>query len=41
MQSIHNKRLIPLSRGKDYFTLAELKNEIEYMKSEELFSGDI
>jgi threonine aldolase len=40
-QSIHSKRLIPLSEGKANFTLQELKDAIDYYNKEESFKSGI
>ena len=40
-QSVFQKRLIPLGRGKTYFTAEELEKEVGYHLSEEVFKSGI
>lgn len=40
-QSVYNKRLIPLAKGKHYFSVNELQMEAAYVKSEEYFKSPI
>jgi threonine aldolase len=40
-QSVFNKRLIPLAKGKHYFSAAELQEEAAYVKSGEYFKSPI
>jgi threonine aldolase len=40
-QSLFNKRLIPLAKGKHYFSADELKTEAEYVQSGEYFKSPI
>lgn len=40
-QAVHNMRLIPLGKGKDYFDLAELKASIAYYKQGEYIDSGL
>jgi threonine aldolase len=40
-QSVHNKRLIPVGKGKSYFDLTDLKNEIDYTNTNEVFQSGL
>jgi len=40
-QSVFNKRLIPLAKGKTYFTAEELENEVGYHLTGEVFKSGI
>lgn len=40
-QSVHNKRLIPIGKGKSYFELTDLKNAIEYSDKNEVFKSGL
>ncbi len=40
-QSVHNKRLIPLGKGKPYFDLPDLKQAIEYLDKSEVFKSGL
>jgi threonine aldolase len=40
-QSLYNKRLVPLARGKHFFTLEELQQEIAYDTKEEYFKTGV
>ncbi len=40
-QTIFNKRLIPLARGKAHFTVEELKNSVKYHQEGEVFVGGV
>ena len=40
-QSVHNKRLIPMAKGKDDLTLDDLKNAISYLDKGEVFKSGI
>jgi len=40
-QSVNNKRLIPVGRGKDYYDLQELKAEINYLDKNEAFKSGL
>jgi threonine aldolase len=40
-QSLYNKRLVPLARGKGFFTLEELQQEIGYDAKEEYFKTGV
>lgn len=40
-QSIHNKRLVPIGKGKTFFELIDLKDEIAYLDNNEVFNSGI
>ncbi|MDC8004847.1 aminotransferase class I/II-fold pyridoxal phosphate-dependent enzyme [Aureisphaera galaxeae] len=40
-QSVHNKRLIPVGKGKPYFNLDDLKNTIDYTNTNEVFKSGL
>jgi threonine aldolase len=40
-QSVHHKRLIPVGKGKSYFDLNDLKNEIDYTNNNEVFKSGL
>ncbi len=40
-QSVHNKRLVPVGKGKPFFNLADLKNTIDYLYSNEVFKSGL
>jgi len=40
-QSVHNKRLIPVGKGKSYFDITDLKNEIDYTNNNEVFKSGL
>ncbi|MDB4292804.1 aminotransferase class I/II-fold pyridoxal phosphate-dependent enzyme [Maribacter sp.] len=40
-QSVHNKRLLPIGKGKAYFELADLKNAIAYIDKNEVFKSGL
>lgn len=40
-QSVNNKRLIPLGKGKTHFELEDLKNEIDYLDKSEVFKSGL
>ncbi|MCL9804700.1 beta-eliminating lyase-related protein [Flavobacterium amniphilum] len=40
-QSVHGKRLIPVGEGKAYYELADLKNTIDYLNSNEVFKSGL
>jgi len=40
-QSVHNKRLIPIGKGKHYFDLNDLKNSINYLNRGEVFKSGL
>lgn len=40
-QSVHNKRLIPVGKGKSYFDITDLKNTIDYTNNNEVFKSGL
>lgn len=40
-QSVHNKRLIPIGKGKPYFELTDLENTIDYINESEVFKSGL
>ncbi len=40
-QSVHNKRLIPVGKGKRYFDLDDLKSAIDYTNNNEVFKSGL
>lgn len=40
-QSVHNKRLIPVGKGKHHYELSDLKKEISYLNAEEVFRSGL
>jgi len=40
-QSVHDKRLIPVGKGKHYFELADVKTTIEYLNKGEVFKSGL
>lgn len=40
-QSVHNKRLIPVGKGKSYFDITELKSTIDYTNTNEVFKSGL
>ncbi len=40
-QSVHNKRLIPIGKGKPYFELTDLENAITYINKNEVFKSGL
>lgn len=40
-QSVHNKRLIPVGKGKPYFELTDLENTIKYTNENEVFRSGL
>lgn len=40
-QSVHNKRLIPVGKGKSYFDIADLKSTIDYTNNNEVFKSGL
>ncbi|MGB0879509.1 MAG: threonine aldolase family protein [Polaribacter sp.] len=40
-QSLHNKRLIPVGKGKSYFDITDLKSTIDYINNNEVFKSGL
>ena len=40
-QSVHNKRLIPVGKGKSYFDITDLKSTIDYTNKNEVFKSGL
>ncbi len=40
-QSVHNKRLIPVGKGKAFFNLMDLENTIDYLNKNEVFKSGL